>query len=195
VTPPREPARHAVALIASAGGVTAIGDVLAALPVDLPAALIVLIHLLPEHTSHLAEILGRRTSLRVRQATEGDVLEVGSVYVAPPDAHLLVSADGILSLQTSPPVRHLRPSGDVLLESLAASYEDRCLAVVLSGTGSDGAVGTLAVKRAGGTVLVQDENSSAHFGMPRASIEAGTADRVAPLDDIAAAVLDFAATE
>jgi two-component system, chemotaxis family, protein-glutamate methylesterase/glutaminase len=188
---PPEPARNAVALVASAGGVIALGEVLADLPADLPAALIVVMHLLPEHPSHLSEILARKTMLRVKEAQGGDVLEPGCVYVAPPDAHLLVQPDGTLSLGAEPPVRHLRPSGDVLLESLAACYDGNCLAVVLTGLGTDGAVGARAVKQAGGAVLAQDEATSAYFGMPKAAIAAGAVDRTLPLDQIPAAVVDF----
>ena len=121
---PDAAAGNAVALVASAGGVVALGEVLAALPHDLGAALIVVLHLLPEHRSHLAEILGRQTNLRVKEAEDGDLLETGCVFVAPPDAHLFVEGDGTLSLRSDPPVRHLRPNGDLLLESLASGGTD-----------------------------------------------------------------------
>jgi two-component system chemotaxis response regulator CheB len=191
---PDAAAGHAVAFVASAGGVAALGDVLAALPRNLDAALIVLLHLLPEHQSHLAAILGRQTSLHVKEAAGGDALEPGCVYVAPPDAHLVVERDATLSLRTEAPVRHLRPSGDVLLESLAGVYNGDCMAVVLTGLGSDGTVGCRAVKGAGGTVVAQDEATSEYFGMPHAAIAAGVVDRVLPLDEIAPAVVDFVAS-
>src|SRR3954470_9239488 len=191
---PDAAAGNAVAFVASAGGVVALGEVLAALPRDLGAALIVVLHLLPEHRSHLAEILGRQTNLRVKEAEDGDLLETGCVFVAPPDAHLFVEGDGTLALRSEPPVRHLRPNGDLLLESLAATYDDECLAVLLTGSGNDGTVGARAVKRAGGTVLAQDEATSEYFGMPGAAIDAGVVDRVLPLDAIAPAVVDFVAS-
>jgi two-component system chemotaxis response regulator CheB len=90
-------------------------------------------------------------------------------------------------------VRHLRPSGDLLLTSLAANYNGRCLAVVLTGLGSDGTAGAEAVKEAGGTVVVQDEGTSEYFGMPQAAIDAGVVDRILPLGEIAPAVVDFVA--
>jgi two-component system chemotaxis response regulator CheB len=191
VTRAREPARTVVAIVSSAGGVVALGRVLASMPPDLPAAVIVMLHLLPEHRSHLTDILRRHTVLPVKQAADGDLLEEGWVYVAPPDAHLVVEQGGRLSLQATPPVRHLRPSGDVLLASLAASYGDRGLAIVLTGLGSDGAAGVQAVKGAGGSVFAQDEATSEYFGMPGAAIATGVVGRTLPLDEIASAVVDF----
>jgi two-component system chemotaxis response regulator CheB len=165
--------------------------VLEDLPGDLGAAVIILLHLTPKHRSLLAEILGRRTELAVKQAADGDELRIGTVYVAPPDAHLLATAEGRLRLDHSELVHHVRPSADALLLSLAAEYRGRCLAVVLSGTGIDGAAGAAAIEHAGGTVLAQDEATSEHFGMPGAAILTGAVDRVLPLREIGAAVIDF----
>jgi two-component system chemotaxis response regulator CheB len=127
----------------------------------------------------------------VKQAEHGDLMEEGTVYVAPPDAHLLVGADGALRLERSELVHHVRPSADALLLSIAKDYEGRCLAVVLSGTGIDGAAGAAAVKQAGGTVLAQDEATSEHFGMPGAAILTGAVDQVLPIIAIGTAVIDF----
>jgi len=182
-----------VAFVASAGGVQALGEVLGALPPDLDAALIVLLHLLPDHRSHLAAILGRKTELRVKEAEDGDRLEAGCVYVAPPDVHLYVEAGGTLALRDGPAVNHLRPSGDVLLSSLAEVCGGRCLAVVLTGLGRDGTAGAEAVKKAGGRVIAQDAATSEFPAMPQAAIAAGVVDQVLPLDEIAPAVVDFAA--
>lgn len=186
-------AGHAVGFVASAGGVVALGDVLRGLPADLDAAVIVVLHLLPEHPSHLAEILARQTHLQVKEAAGGDLLEPGWVYVAPPDAHLVVEEDATLSLRAEAPVRYLRPSGDVLLESLASAYGGNCMAVVLTGLGSDGTAGSRAVKVAGGKVLAQDEATAEFFAMPHSAIDAGLVDRVLPLAEIGPAVVDFVA--
>lgn len=184
-----------MALLASAGGLNAVSTVLEALPPDLDAAILVLVHLLPAHTSHLPEILARRTSLQVRHAVEGDRPARGTVYVAPPDAHLLLGPDQTLTLDCGPAVRHLRPNGDVLFQSLAEQLDGgRCLAVVLSGTGTDGVAGARAIRAAGGAVVAQDESSAEHFGMPRATIAAGAADHVIALDEIPRAVVEFAGT-
>ena len=88
----------------------------------------------------MADILSRRTPLQVKQAEEGDRLYPATVYIAPPNRHLLVNADGTLSLSQSELVHFVRPSADLLFESVAASYQDRAIAVVLTGTGSDGAL-------------------------------------------------------
>jgi two-component system, chemotaxis family, protein-glutamate methylesterase/glutaminase len=181
----------AIAIVASAGGVVALGTLLGALPRDLDAAVIVVLHLLPDHRSHLAAVLDRQTEMPVKEAADGDSLEQGHVYVAPPDAHLVVEGGRTLALRSGPPVRHVRPSADVLLESVAVVSKEDCLAVVLTGLGSDGSLGAIAVKAAGGTVIAQDEGTAEFFGMPAAAIEAGVVDRVLPLDEIAPAVVDF----
>jgi two-component system chemotaxis response regulator CheB len=181
-----------VAIVGSAGGIRAMEAVLSQLPRDLDAPVIVVLHLAPQHPSLLARILARKTALTVREAADGDPLEPGTVYVAPPGAHLLVTADGSLRLERSALVHHVRPSADSLLLSIAQEYKGRCFAVVLSGTGIDGAAGTAAVHRAGGWVVAQDEATSEHFGMPGAAILAGGVDAILSLDEIGPAVVDFA---
>lgn len=180
-----------VALAASAGGLTALSNVLAALPADFPATIVVVQHLDPRHRSLIADILSRRTVLAVKQAQEGDKLTAGTVYIAPPNHHLLVNSDGTLSLSQSELVHFVRPSADLLFESVAASYKDRVIAVVLTGTGNDGVMGVQAIKKMGGTVIAQDEESSEFFGMPSAAINTGTVDFILPLDEVAAALLSL----
>jgi len=178
-----------IAIATSAGGLKALSQVLAALPADFPPAIVVVQHLDPRHRSLMAEILNRRTRLRVKEAEEGDRLEPHTVYVAPPDYHLLVNPDGTLSLSHSELVHFVRPSADLLFESVAASYKDRAIAVVLTGSGSDGAMGVQAIKKMGGTVIAQDEDSSEFFGMPAAAIKTKTVDFVLPLGEIADALV------
>jgi two-component system chemotaxis response regulator CheB len=139
----------------------------------------------PKAKSHLAEILGRRTELRVKQAEEGDCLHTGWAFIAPPDKHVVVNPDDTLSLCQTGRVRHVRPSGDVLFASIAVNCKERAVAVVLTGYDSDGATGAKLVKVMGGTVIAQDETSSEHFDMPRAAIATGAVDYVLPLDQIA----------
>src|SRR5213594_1590589 len=178
-----------VALAASAGGLRALSQVLAALPAEFPAAIVVVQHLDPRHRSLMADILRRRTELAVVQASEGDRIVPGTVYIAPPDRHLLVNSDGTLSLTQSELVHFVRPSADLLFESVAASYKDRSIAVVLSGSGGDGSMGVKAIKKMGGTVLAQDQRTSEFFGMPGAAIGSGHVDFVLPLEEIAAALV------
>jgi two-component system, chemotaxis family, protein-glutamate methylesterase/glutaminase len=190
-SPPHFPdaACDVVALAASAGGLAALSQILAALPADFPAALAVVQHLDPRHRSLMADILGRRTRLQVKQAEEGAHLHPASVYIAPPNRHLLVNSDGTLSLSQSELVHFVRPSADLLFESVAASYKDRAIAVVLTGTGSDGVMGVRAIKKMGGTVIAQDAHTSEFFGMPGAAIQTGNVDYILPLDEIAAVLV------
>jgi two-component system, chemotaxis family, protein-glutamate methylesterase/glutaminase len=188
------PPTHVVAVVGSAGGIRAIQVLLGALPANLDACVLVVIHLTPLAPSLLPAILGRVTALQVAPAFTGAPLEPGIVWVAPPDAHLLVEPDRTLRLDRSELVHHVRPSADVLLLSLAKNHHDPCTVVVLSGTGIDGAAGAAAVKQAGGRVLAQDEATAQYFGMPGAAILAGGVDEVLPLDAIAPAVLQWAAT-
>jgi two-component system chemotaxis response regulator CheB len=192
-TPPADSpleARHArdfalVVIGSSAGGLRALRQVLDALPAELPASILVVQHLAPWHRSHLAHILDSSTKLDVKEAEEGDVIRSGGVYVAPPNKHLLVNPDGTLSLSFSEMVHFLRPSADLLFESAAASFKDRTIGVVLTGTGSDGAMGVSAIKRMGGLVIAQDEATSEFSGMPLAAIGTGTVDFILPLNGIA----------
>ena len=185
--------RRVVAFAASAGGLSALSHILSALPAGFAAPILVVQHLDQKHRSWLAEILARRSRLRVEQVRGGERLASGVVYVAPPGRHLLVAADGELSLSDTGRVQYVRPSADVLFASLAESWGSGAIAVVLTGTGSDGANGVRAIKSQGGTVLVQDEASAEFFGMPDAAIRTGTADRILPLDAIAACLMELTA--
>jgi len=184
-----------VALASSAGGIAALSEILGSLPGEFPAAIVVVQHLDPRHRSLMADILRRRTALRVVQAAEGDHIRAGTVYIAPPDRHLLVNANGTLSLSHSELVHFVRPSADLLFESVAASYRTRAIAVVLTGTGSDGSMGIGAIKKMGGTVVAQDQASAEFSGMPGAAIRSGNADFVLPLDEIASALVTLVMKE
>ena len=117
-----EPPTDLVAIVGSAGGIRAMEQVLEGLPADLPAAVVIVLHLTPRRPSVLHSILGRRTRSPVKQTEQGDVLAPGRVYVAPPDAHLLVTAAGVLILERSELVHYVRPSADALLLSIAKDY-------------------------------------------------------------------------
>lgn len=137
----------------------------------------------------MAEILSRRTDITVKQAKEGDYLTPGTAYIARPNRHLLVNDDGTLSLSQSKLVHFLRPSADLLFESVAATYKERAIAIVLTGTGSDGAMGVEAIKKMGGTVIVQDIKTAEFSGMPSAAIQTGNVDFVLPLNEISSTVV------
>lgn len=180
-----------VAICASAGGLKALSQVLSALPADFPAAITVVQHISPQYPSLMAEILDRQTDLAVKPAATGDVLRPGRVFVAPPDQHLLVNPDLTLSLSHSALVHFVRPSADLLFESAASSFQQQAIAVVLTGTGSDGTMGVQAIKQMGGTVIVQSEETSEYTGMPLAAINTGAVDQIVPLSEIASALLQL----
>ena len=184
-----------VAIAASAGGLNAVGRILAELPSDFPASLVVIQHLDPRHRSLMADILARRTQLEVKEGEDGEQLRSGVVVIAPPNRHLLINADGTISLTQTELVHFVRPSADLLFESVAASFRDRVIAVVLTGTGSDGSMGLAAVKKMGGTIIAQDRDTSEFFGMPSSAIDTGNVDFVLPLEEIPAALMKLVAGE
>ena len=183
-----------VALATSAGGLNALTQVLAALPTDFPASVVVVQHLDPRHRSLLATILGRRTGLAVKEAQEGEKVYAGTVYIAPPDHHLLITTEGRVSLTVTELVHFVRPSADLLFESVAASFKDRAIAVVLTGSGSDGSLGLAAIKKMGGTVIAEDRNTAEFSGMPAAAFQTGHVDFVLPLQEIGPALITLVTT-
>lgn len=177
-----------VAVASSAGGIQGLSVLLGALGPDLPVPVLVVQHLDPRHRTVLAEVLGRRTDLRVKLAEAEEVALPGTVYLAPPDRHLLVGSGGVLTLTSTELVHFVRPSADLLFESVAGAYGPEAIACVITGTGRDGAMGVDAVKSRGGTVIVQDPASAEFPGMPKAAMDTGAVDFVLPLGEIAAVV-------
>ena len=180
-----------VVAAASAGGLSALATVLHGLPSDFGLPIAIVQHIDPTHASRVADILARRTVLHVKEAESGDILMPAGVYVAPPDAHMLVVAGGGIRLSHEEPVRYLRPAADRLFMSAADAFGP-AIAVILTGTGADGADGAAAVKAGGGLVIAQDETTSQFFGMPHAAIERGFVDVVLPLTAIAGALVQLA---
>jgi two-component system chemotaxis response regulator CheB len=180
-----------VAITASAGGVEALSKVLSGLPPDFPVPIVVVQHMSPHHPSMLPEILARRCAIAVKQAEEGDALKSGTAFIAPPDQHLLVNGDGTLSLSHSDLVHFVRPSADLLFESVAASHRERAIAVVLTGTGIDATMGVQAVDKMGGWVIAEDPETADFAGMPRAAVETGTVDEVLELGEIAGRLVEL----
>src|SRR5262249_20832243 len=142
--------------------------------------------------SLLPQILARVAPMPVDAARDGDALDAGHVYVAPPNLHLRVTSDLTIALDAEDRVHFVRPSADVLFESLASLVGPRLVAVVLSGMGLDGAEGARAVRDAGGAVIIQDPATAEFAGMPRAAAPAAT--RVADLGEIASAVVEAVTT-
>ncbi len=174
-----------VAIASSAGGLNALSILLAGLPNDFPAIVVVVQHLDPQHPSLLAGILNQRTGLSVKEAEDGEYLAPATVYIAPPNHHLLINPNNTISLTQSKLVHFVRPSADLLYESVAASYQSRAIAVILTGSGSDGSMGVTAIKAMGGLVIAQNEATAEFFSMPDAAIKTGCVDFVLPLEEIA----------
>lgn len=187
---------NVVVLVASAGGLSALSQLLRALPLNFPAAIIVVQHLdIQSEPSLITDALSRPTTLPLKHAQEGEPLRPGMVYIAPPNEHLLVTPNGTLCLSQAVLVDFARPSADLLFQSVAASFKNRAIAVVLTGTGSDGGMGVQAIHKMGGKVIAQDESTSEFFDMPSAAIATGTVDFVLPLNEIASALMNLVMIE
>jgi two-component system, chemotaxis family, protein-glutamate methylesterase/glutaminase len=180
-----------VAIAASAGGLTALSFILNELPAEFPAAIVIVQHLDPRHRSLMADILSRRTSLNVKQAQFGDHLKSGQVFIAPPNYHLLVNKDGSLDLTQTELVHFVRPSADLLFESVAGSSKSDAIGVVLTGNGSDGSMGVKAINKMGGTVIVQHPDDAEFNGMPNAAIQTHCADFILTLEEIPPALINL----
>jgi two-component system, chemotaxis family, protein-glutamate methylesterase/glutaminase len=182
--------RDLVVVGASAGGVEALGKLVANLPQELPAAMLVVLHVLSTGTSVLPSILARASALPATSARHGERIERGHIYVAPPDHHMLV-ADEHIGLTRGPRENGHRPAIDPLFRSAARSRGDRVIAVVLSGALDDGTAGLRVVQRAGGTTLVQDPADALYESMPRSAIRHGAADHVVEIDSMADAICEL----
>ncbi len=180
-----------VAIGCSTGGPKALIDVIPHLPGNLPAGVLVVQHMPAGFTRSLAERLDRASALTVKEAQAGDVPVAGLVLIAPGGWHMTLGADGRVLLNDNPPVHGVRPSVDVLFDSLPALYGRKCVGVVLTGMGSDGADGAEALHKAGAPILVEDASTTVVYGMPRAVAERGVADLQVPLPKIAAAITDL----
>lgn len=172
-----------VAIGSSLGGLRAVNTILLALPDDYPKIVVLVQHRGADAESRLASILGEHTHLPVDEAEDKESLLAGRVYLAPTGCHLLIER-GRVSLSTEPPVNFARPSIDVLFESVAASYAERAVGVLLTGASADGAKGLLAIKLAGGLTIAQDPKTAEAVIMPQAAIAIKAADWILPLNEI-----------
>jgi two-component system chemotaxis response regulator CheB len=173
-----------IAIASSAGGIHALMAILSTLPGDLRVPVLIVQHLDRRHRTVIAEVLERRSEIACKLADDGEPAKPGVAYIAPPDRHMLVGTDGTLQLSDSEMVHFLRPSADLLFESVAGAYNERAIAVVLTGTGTDGAMGVRAIKARGGTVIVQDPATAEFSGMPKASLDTQVVDFVLPVGEI-----------
>jgi two-component system, chemotaxis family, protein-glutamate methylesterase/glutaminase len=180
--------RDIVVVAASAGGIEVLRGLLSRLPADLPASLLIVLHIPASSGGALANILDRSGPLPASAAKDGEDIRPGHVYVAPPDHHLLIE-DGHVQLSHGPRQNGHRPAADPLFTSAAAACGIRVLAVVLSGTLDDGAAGAAVVERCGGLVAVQDPAASAYAGMPKAALAATRRPKVLSIPEIASLIV------
>lgn len=176
-----------VAIGASTGGPNALCRLFARLPAGLPVPIVIVQHMPAGFTRHFAERLTRESSLRVEEGTEGAALEPGRAWIAPGGRHMVVRRRGpglCLHLHDEPPVWSCRPAVDVLFESVAAAAAPGALGVVMTGMGEDGKRGAAALRKAGCSVVVQDEPSSVVWGMAGAVASAGLAEAMLPPDEL-----------
>jgi two-component system chemotaxis response regulator CheB len=174
-----------IGIASSTGGPATLSKILGRLPADFGVPILVVQHVTNGFVAGLAEWLDGVTPLRVSLASHGETPRAGSVLMAPDDYHTRVNAHGIVELYKGIPYKGLRPSANDLFHSLARAYGPQAAGVVLTGMGDDGAEGLLALHRAGGLTLAQDEQSCVVYGMPREAIARDAVDEVLPLDQIA----------
>ncbi len=180
---------HRLVIIGSStGGPNALQQIIPRLPSSFPSPMVIVQHMPVGFTRYLAERLNSISSLDVREAQEGDNLRPGTVLLAPGGTHLRIDSLRRIHLTTEPTRHGVRPSVDVTLETAATVAGKDAVGVILTGMGSDGAVGLGCVKRVGGTTLAQDEHSCVVYGMPRAAVEMGYVDQVVPLNGMAEAI-------
>ncbi|HKV10218.1 MAG TPA: chemotaxis protein CheB [Thermoanaerobaculia bacterium] len=174
-----------VVIAASAGGIHALQEILAGLPADFPVPVAVVQHRSPRPPNLLGKILGQASRLTVKLAEASEALRPGTIYLAPPDLHLIVLPNHTFALRDGQRIGNVLSSADPLFASAAEVLGGRVIAVVLTGMGHDASDGVQAVKAAGGTVIAQDEASSQYFAMPKSAIATGCVDFILPLRKIA----------
>lgn len=176
-----------IAIGTSTGGPRALQQVITKLPKDLPCGVVVVQHMPPGFTKSLAERLNSLSEVSVKEAENNDIITPGKVFIAPGNYHMTVENQGdkrVIQLNQDPPLASHRPSVDILFSSLA-KFGDRVVAAILTGMGSDGAKGMKCIKEHGGFAIAEDESTAVVYGMPKAVVELGLADKIRPIDAIA----------
>ncbi len=196
IAPPTPLAKKQVDIVAigvSTGGPNALAVLLSQLPAEFSVPIVIVQHMPPMFTQLLAQRLASKCKIPVQEAFPGAVLEPGYAWIAPGDFHMIVERHGTggqIATNQEPPENSCRPSVDVLFRSVAQVYGARTLAVVLTGMGGDGLHGCKCIREAGGQILVQDKASSVVWGMPGFVANAGLADQILPLDQMADEIIN-----
>lgn len=180
---------RAVAIVSSTGGPDAISVILSGLSCDFPCPLIIAQHNADGFIPGMVEWLGKISKIPVKVAVEGERIVPGTAYVSPSEKHMEISGLQTVSFTERRPQDIYRPSGDMLLSSVARCYGSRGIGVILTGMGNDGVRGIKAIKACGGSTIAQDEKTSIVFGMPKVAIDAGCIDKILPLEEISGDLL------
>lgn len=183
---------QAVVIGASSGGLQALKLILGQLPVDYPLPILIAQHISSESGDGFARLLDELCAIRVKEADEEEQILPGTVYLAPPDYHLLVEKEGKLALSADPPVSYARPSIDVLFESAAEIFGPELIGVILTGANFDGSHGLQTLKLKGGIAIVQDPAEAEARPMPLAALAATAVDYVLRLDQMARQLVQLA---
>ncbi len=191
-SPGKKATDRIVALVASTGGPQALFEILKRLPEDFPCGIVIVQHITNGFLPGLVDWLGKECKIKVKIGEDSEELQPGVAYIAPDNVHMKVQEGGKIRLSNEPSSANHRPSGDVLLESVAGSYGKRSVAIILTGMGRDGALGMRAVKQSRGKTIAQNEESCVVFGMPHAAIEMSVVDKVLPLETIAEEIVKMA---
>lgn len=175
---------EAVAVGVSAGGLAALGCILSELERDLPFAILIVQHMRPDSDGFFYRHLDSLCRMRVKEAEDKETIEQATVYIAPPDYHLLVENDRTLTLSADERINYSRPSIDVLFETAAEAYQKKLVGLVLTGANADGSQGLARIKQLGGLAVVQSPASAECDIMPRAAITSVAVDHIVPLEKI-----------
>lgn len=173
-----------VAIAASTGGPQAVNNILSHLPASYPAPILITQHMAAGFTQGMVDWLNSVTALKVVVATNGEKVAPGQVYVNPVEHSMRLTPQGIIILGDKEKEQIYNPSCNTMLDSVATSYRERAIGLILSGMGEDGVAGMQAIRKAGGTTIAQDEKSSVVYGMNRVAIKSGCINRIFPLDEI-----------
>jgi len=183
------PLRDIVVIGASRGGVEALRGIVSALPPNLQSTLLIVVHTSPTHASLLPDVLSRAGPLPAEHGRNGMRIERGHIYVAPPDHHMTVGPIGFIRLDQGPKENHTRPAADPLFRSAAGVYGSRVIGIILTGGGSDGTKGLIAVEQAGGVSIVQDPGDARDPGMPTSALLDNNPDLSLPLSEIPGVII------
>jgi two-component system, chemotaxis family, protein-glutamate methylesterase/glutaminase len=178
----------------STGGPNALAAMIPSLPANLKAPVLIVQHMPPMFTKSLANSLNNKSALEVKEASDGDIIENGKIFIAPggKQMKIVAGADGTsrkLKITDDPPVNSCKPSADYLFDSIAQYYVGRATGVIMTGMGSDGSEGLKQMKKNGSLIIAQDEATCTVYGMPKTPIDSGIADIIAPLQRIAGEII------